>query len=195
MKPNPKNILVFLAVIALISLTCGCAQVKQTNSRASKANGTAFSFQNGRALHFNSTVANLLPDNLMGMHKFVTLKGKPALEFIKRSHRGPIKYVKDIALVHYIGNRSIMLVWITEYPSSKIAKNQTILMVKGMKKFGSVWSYVNETRLGNLSVYYVPVKNQYFFCKGKYVIYLMPVNMSKSRIAEFAERVYEILPK
>ena len=193
MKLRLKSIFVFLAVIALISLTCGCAQVKQANNQVTKVNRTVF--QNSSTLQFNSTVANLLPNNLMGMHKFVTLKGKPALEFVKRSHRGPIKYVKDIALVHYIGNRSLILVWITEYPSAEIAKNQTILMVKGMKKFGSVWSYVNETRLGNLSVYYVPVKNQYFFCKGKYVIYLMPVNMSKSRIAEFAEKVYGILPK
>jgi len=163
-----KNAFVFL-LIALILLT----------NKSNKSVSTMQAVQNGSKANntlINSTVANLLPDNLMGMHKYVALKGKPALEFVKRSHRGPIKYVKDVALVHYIGNGSIMVVWITEYPSAKIAKNQTILMVKGMKKFGSVWSYVKETKLGNLSVYYVPVKDQYFFYKGKYVIYLIPVH-------------------
>ncbi len=193
MKNGMKKGLIILLI--LVCLLAGCAQkspqkspqnlstVNQSVNRANRVNLSA-----------NSTVADLLPDNMMGMHKFVALKGKPALEFVKRSHRGPIKYVKDIALVHYLGNDSMMLVWITEYPSAKIAENQTLLMVKGMKKFGSVWESVNETSFGNLKVYYVPGKDQYFFCKGKYMIYLIPVNMNRSAVEKFALKVYSVLP-
>ncbi len=167
-----KKILLVLLVACIL---CGCSQHSVSSIN-------------------NSTVANLLPENIMGMHKFVALKGKPALEFIKKSHRGPIKYVKDIALVHYLGNDSMMLVWITEYPSSKLAENQTLLMVRGMKKFGGVWVNVEKVKLGNVTAYYVPGKNQYFFCKDNYVIYLMPVNMNNTSIVAFAERVYSIIP-
>ncbi len=135
----------------------------------------------------NTSVANILPNKIMGMEKFVALKGKLALEFVKKSHIGPIKYVKDIALVHYIGNNSMMIVWITEYPSAKIAENQTLLMVKGMRKYGNVWSLVNRTSLDNLRAYYIPEKNHYFFCIGKYMIYLIPINMSKMQIDKFTE--------
>ncbi len=191
---TPKKLFFLIVLLGLTTLTLGCAQNFQkhqvtssnflNNATAGKANSTLG----------NSTVANLLPDGLMGMHKFVALKGKLALEFVKKSHRGPIKYVKDIALVHYLGNNSMMLVWITEYPSAEVAENQTLLMVKGMKKFGSVWESVNETSFGKLKVYYVPAKNQYFFYKGKYMIYLIPVNMDRSAVENFALKVYSILP-
>ena len=190
-----KKLFALLVVFAVLaSLTTGCAQVKQVNHSQSvnQVNQTGQINQTGLS---NSTVADLLPASLMGMHKFVALKGKPALEFVKRSHRGPIKYVKDIALVHYLGNDSMMLVWITEYPNASVCENQTLLMVKGMKKFGSVWEAVNKTNFGNLTVYYVPGKDQYFFCKGRYMIYLIPVNMNRSAIENFALKVYSLLPK
>jgi hypothetical protein len=178
---NFKRIFLILIIIALV---CGCTQHTQNAGKNVSNNATIK----------NSSVANLLPEKLMGMHKLVALKGENALSFVKKSHRGPIKYVKDIALVHYIGNSSMMIVWLTEYPSAKIAGNQTLLMVKGMEKYGSVWSHVNKTKLGNLSVYYVPGKNQYFFYKDKYVVYLIPVNMSGAEIMHFAKEIYDRLP-
>jgi len=167
-----KKIIVLILILAI--LTLGCSN-KSKNISKSGLN--------------NSTVANVLPKKIMGMQKFVALKGKTALEFVKKSHIGPIKFVKDIALVHYLSNESMMVVWITEYPSEKIAKNQTELMVKGMKKFGSVWRYVNKTELDGINAYYIPGKNHYFFCVGKYMIYLIPINMNKTQVAKFTKEL------
>ncbi|RLI84339.1 MAG: hypothetical protein DRO98_08660 [Archaeoglobales archaeon] len=134
-------------------------------------------------------VSKLLPEEIDGMHKFIAMKGEKALEYIKKAHKGEIRNVEDIAVVHYYSNRSLVVLWITEYPDKKTAENETLRMVKSMKKFGGLWAEVERAKLNGINVFYVPVKEHYFFSKGRYAFYLIPHNVSGSELEHFVEEL------
>ncbi len=136
--------------------------------------------------------ANATPDSINGMNKFAVMKGEKALEYIQKAHIGKIEHVEDIAVLHYCSNSSLAVVWVTVYPDDKTAENETLKMVRSMKKFGGLWAGVEKIRVDGTNVFHVPVKEQYFFVKNRYVIYLMPYNMTQSGINSFIQRLLEI---
>ncbi|AEA47685.1 hypothetical protein [Archaeoglobus veneficus] len=137
--------------------------------------------------------ANVTPDEIIGMKKFVVMKGEEALEFIKKTHVGEIKYVEDIAVLHYAGNDSFVVLWVTVYPSPEVAKNETEKMVESMKKFGGIWAAVRPVKLGDVEAYRVPEKEHYFFAEGRYMVYIMPHGLSGDEIVRFVEEIYKCL--
>ncbi len=136
---------------------------------------------------------NVTPNEIMGMKKLVCLTGKPALEMVKEMHIGRIRFVEDIALMHYIGKNAskFVVVWVTVYPNSSVAKEETRRMANAMVEFG--WKNVSRTRIDGLEVYYVrpPGKNEthYFWCRGRVMIYIIPHGLNESQIREFIEKI------
>jgi len=135
--------------------------------------------------------ANATPDTINGMNKFVVMKGEEALYYIQKTHIGKIEHVEDIAVLHYYSNRSLAVVWVTVYPDDKTAENETLKMVKSMKRFGKLWAEVEKTELDGIKVFHVPVKNHYFFVDKKYVIYMIPYNMTYSDIDVFIHELFK----
>ncbi len=167
-----------LVVILLVLILLGCSGHTQTQTN----------------------VTNVTPNEIMGMQKIVCLTGKAALELVKEMHIGRIEFVKDIALLHYVNltnpKSMFVTVWVTLYPNSSVAKEETERMAKAMVGYG--WKDVKTERVDGLKVYYVkpPDKNetQYFWCKGDYMIYIIPHNMTKAQVEEFIEAVSSRIP-
>jgi len=143
--------------------------------------------------HVGVNATNVTPNEIMGMRKLVCVTGKPALEMVKEMHIGKIRYVKDIALMHYIGNNSskFVMVWVTVYPNSSVAMEETRRMAKAMIDFG--WKDVKTMKVGDLTVYYVipPGKNEthYFWCRDSVMIYIIPKGLNETQVKEFIRKL------
>ncbi len=143
--------------------------------------------------HSILNATNVTPNEVMGMVKIVCLKGEPALKFVQMMHIGKIRFVKDIAMMHYISPNSskFVTVWVTVYPNSSVAKEETDRMAKSMIEYG--WKDVKTMKVDDMKVYYVrpPGRNEthYFWCKDNYMIYIIPHNMSSEEIREFILKV------
>ncbi len=163
-----------LALILLALILIGCSQQKVE-------------------VKLNAT--NITPDEVMGLTKFVCLTGENALNFVKMMHVGKIRFVKDIAMMHYLNvtnpHSKYVTVWVTVYPNSSVAKEETDRMAKSMVEFG--WKGVRSKNIDGLSVYYVepPGKNEthYFWCNDSYMIYIIPHNMTENEIYEFIIKI------
>ncbi len=163
-----------LTLILLALILIGCAQQKVE-------------------VKLNAT--NITPDKIMGLNKFVCLTGEDALRFVKMMHVGEIRFVKDIAMMHYLNVTDpysrYVTVWVTVYPNSSVAREEADRMAKSMVKFG--WKDVRIKNIDGLSVYYVkpPGRNvtHYFWCNDGYVIYMIPHNMTKNEIYEFIMKI------
>ncbi len=136
---------------------------------------------------------NVTPKEVMGLVKIVCLKGEPALKLVQMMHVGRIRFVKDIAVMHYMSPNSskFVTVWVTVYPNSSVAKEETNRMAKSMVEYG--WKDVKTMRVDGLKVYYVkpPERNEthYFWCKDDYMIYIIPHNMTLKEIKEFILKI------
>ncbi len=167
-----------LAVILLALILLGCTSHKAE-------------------VKLNATVSavNITPNFVMGMHKIVCLTGEEALKFVKMMHVGKIRFVEDIAMMHYLNltnpHSKFVTVWVTLYPNSSVAKEETERMAKSMIDYG--WKNVKSEDIDGLKVYYVtpPDKNEthYFWCKGSYMIYIIPHNMTSEEIKEFIIKI------
>ncbi len=138
-------------------------------------------------------VTKVTPKEVMGMRKVVCIKGKAALELVQMMHIGKIRYVKDIAMMHYFSpNMSkYVTLWVTLYPNSSIAKKETEMMAKAMVKYG--WTNITVKRIDGLRVYVVTPPNssklEYFWCKDMFMLYLIPHNMSGREVKMFIEKI------
>ncbi len=163
-----------LAVILLVLILLGCAQQKHEE----KLNAT-----------------NITPDEIMGLRKVVCLTGETALEFVKKMHVGEIRFVSDIAMMHYLNltnpHSKYVTVWVTVYPNSSVARDETDRMAKSMVEYG--WKDVRTMNVDGLKVYYIkpPGKNDthYFWCKDSYMIYIIPHNMTSEEVKEFIIKI------
>ncbi len=159
-----------LVVILLALILLGCAQQKAE-------------------VKLNAT--EITPNSVMGLTKVVCLTGEDALKLVKMMHIGKIRFVKDIAMMHYLNltnpHSEYVTVWVTVYPNSSVAKEETDRMAKAMVEYG--WKDVKVKRVDGLNVYYVtpPGKNvtHYFWCNDSYMIYIIPHNMTEKEINEF----------
>ncbi|RLI85996.1 MAG: hypothetical protein DRP01_05125 [Archaeoglobales archaeon] len=131
-------------------------------------------------------VTSVTPDEIMGMKKMVCAKGDEALEIVKRMHVGEIRDVRDIALMHYIGNSSFVTVWVTVYPNESVAFGEIDRMANSMLSYG--WK-VEDVILDGHKVYVAipPDSNerQYFWCVENYAYYIIPHNLTDTQVVEF----------
>ena len=122
----------------------------------------------------------LAPSELLGMKKQLLLSGEKAIEAVKKSHIGKLKDIKDLAIFRYTqGNKSIIL-WITTYPTSKVAKTETERMVQAMLKFKG-WENLKKLKIDKKIIYYISKGNKmhYFWNDSYCVFYIVSENLNK----------------
>lgn len=127
-------------------------------------------------------ISKVAPDELMGMKKFTVLKGEEAIKKAQASHGYKLKYIEDAVVMHYTDGKHMVILWITKYPNSTIAQEENEKMAQKIAKDNMSITIIkiNNKEVYNFSI--SKVHHHYFWCQGKYLLYLIPYNINDYQV-------------
>lgn len=129
-----------------------------------------------------------VPNIILRMEKIVVLEGEEAIERARAHHIGTIRYVQDLAVVHYMppDMSKLLIVWVALYPNSFLASNECDRMRDAMIRLRGPWAeFLESFSVEGKTVYKSSpngVDYQYFWVEGRFLYYLIPRNFDEEEI-------------
>jgi|Deesub1362B_J571_1020462.scaffolds.fasta_scaffold00915_5 hypothetical protein len=125
----------------------------------------------------------IAPQEMLGMEIMWMEQGEKALTSVEKSHIGNIMFVKDVAIIGYRGGGKSITLWITTYPNSTIAEEETERMARAMLHFEDWGVHLNRSRIDGNEVYTtLRDVRHYFWSDGRCMFYIVPKNLNQTEI-------------
>jgi len=134
------------------------------------------------------TPGDYLPDEVFGFKLEREITGTEAFEIVKKSHMGGLKVPSDMTIGYY---QEGLIIWISKYSSERAAMQETIRMVKAIKRFGRGFEAPTKININGYSIYRTCYKSsfQYFWNKDDFLIYIVPGLLSSSDMKELILKI------
>lgn len=137
---------------------------------------------------YPKTLEESLPARMANIPLAQTISGEKAMEMTKRSHRGVIAGVTDMAVGYYARDLSV---WLSRYPDKEAAKSETLRMARAMPRFGRGFENLSRLKLGGETAYRTMPggKPQYFWVKNNVMVYIIPDDLSQEEVDKVARQI------